>query len=129
MSATIRSIPEIFGDVVGQFTSLLKKESELARSEISDKLTHIAAGLGFAVVGAVLAIPALVILLQAIVGLLVQTGMAFPLAAVVVGGVTLAMGILMLAGGINRLKSQTLVPERTIHQLQRDAEMVKQEVS
>jgi Putative Actinobacterial Holin-X, holin superfamily III len=129
MSATIRSIPEIFGDVIGQFTSLLKKEGELARSEISDKLAHIATGLGFAAVGAVLAIPALVLLLQALVGLLVQTGMAFPLAAVLVGGATLAMGIFMLVGGINRLKSQNLVPEKTIHQLQRDAEMVKQEVS
>lgn len=129
MSSTIRSIPEIFGEVVGQFTSLLKKEGELARSEISDKLADIATGLGFAVVGAVLAIPALVILLQALVGLLVQTGMAFPLAAVLVGGATLAVGIFVLSVGINRLKSQNLIPEKTIHQLQRDTELVKQEVS
>jgi hypothetical protein len=129
MSSAARSIPEIFGDVVGQFTNLLKKEGELARSEISEKLAHIATALVFAVIGAVVAIPALVIILQAIVGLFVQMGMSFPLAAILVGGIALAVGIFLLVGGINRLKALNLTPNKTIHQLQRDAEMVKQEVS
>jgi hypothetical protein len=129
MDATNRSIPEIFSDLVGQLTMLLKKEGQLARSEISDRIAHIATGLGFAVVGAVLAMPALVILLQAIVGLLVQAGLAFPLSALLVGGATLVLGIVLLISGMNRLKGENLIPEKTIHQLQRDAQVVKQEVS
>jgi hypothetical protein len=129
MTAPNRSIPEIFSDLVDQVTTLLKKEGQLARSELSDKMAHVATGLAFAVVGAVLAIPALVILLQAIVGLLVRAGLAFPLSAIIVGGITLVIGILLLIGGINRLKGENLVPEKTIHQLQRDAQVVKQEAS
>jgi membrane protein implicated in regulation of membrane protease activity len=127
--AANRSIPEVFSDLVGNLTTLLQKEGQLARSEISDKITHIATGVGFAMVGAVLAIPALVILLQAIVGLLVQTGLSFPLAAVLVGGITLVIGILLLIAGVNRVQGESLVPEKTIHQLQRDAQVVKQETS
>ena len=129
MTHANRSIPEVLSDLIGQVTTLFRKEAELARTEISDKITHAATGIGFAVVGAVLAMPALVVLLQAIVGMLVRAGMAFPLAALIVGGVTLVIGILLLIAGMERLKKTSFTPEKTIHQLQRDAEMVKQETS
>jgi hypothetical protein len=130
MSATPanRSIPEIFSDLIGQLTTLLKKEGQLARTEVSEKIAQVATGLGYAVVGAVLAMPALVILLQAVVALLVQGGFSFALSAVIVGGVTLVIGIILLIAGVNRLKGENLVPNKTIHQLQRDAEVVAHEV-
>ena len=124
-----RSIPEVLSDLIGQVTTLFRKEAQLARTEISDKIAHAATGMGLAVVGAVLTMPALVVLLQAIVGMLVRAGMAFPLAALIVGGVTLVIGIFLLIAGVERLKGTTLTPEKTINQLQRDAEMVKQETS
>ena len=73
--------------------------------------------------------PALVILLQAIVALLVQNGMSIALSSLIVGGITLVIGIFLLIAGIERLKGTKLTPEKTIHQLQRDAEMVKQETT
>jgi len=129
MTHANRSIPEVLSDLIGQVTTLFRVEAQLARTEVSDKIAHAATGMGIAVVGAVLAMPALVILLQAIVGMLVRAGMVFPLAALIVGGSTLIIGILLLIAGIERLKGTKLTPERTIHQLQRDAEMVKQEAS
>lgn len=129
MNHVSRSIPEVLSDLIGQSATLFRKEAQLARTEISDKIAHAATGMGLAVVGAVLAMPALVVLLQAIVGMLVRVGMAFPLAALIVGGVTLIIGIFLLIAGIERLKGTTLTPEKTINQLQRDAEMVKQETS
>ena len=124
-----RSIPEVLSDLIGQVTTLLRKEAQLARTEISDKIVHAATGIGFAVVGAVLAMPALVILLQAIVALLVQNGLSIALSSLIVGGITLVIGIFLLIAGMERLKGTSLTPEKTIHQLQRDAEMVKQETS
>ena len=127
MTHANRSIPEVLSDLIGQVTMLFRKEAQLARSEISDKVAHAATGIGFVVVGAVLAIPALVILLQAIVALLVQGGMSIALSSLIVGGATLIIGILLLIAGVERVKATNLTPEKTIHQLQRDAEMVKQE--
>jgi hypothetical protein len=37
-----RSIPEIFTDLLSQFTTLLRKESQLARAEMSEKMSKVA---------------------------------------------------------------------------------------
>ena len=62
---TNRPISAIFIDLVNQFTALVRKESQLAGADISEKLGEIGIGLGLIVGGAVLLIPALVILLEA----------------------------------------------------------------
>ncbi|MBI5261352.1 MAG: phage holin family protein [Bradyrhizobium sp.] len=59
-----RSVPEIVSDLFGQLTTLLRKEAQLARTELSDNMASIARGLGLIVGGAVLLVPALVVLLQ-----------------------------------------------------------------
>ena len=55
-----RPISAIFADLVNQFTTLIRKEGQLARAEISEKLGEIGTALGLVVGGAVLLIPALV---------------------------------------------------------------------
>jgi hypothetical protein len=60
-----RSIPGIVIDLIGQFTTLLRQESKLARAEISENLNRALTGVVMAVAAAVLLIPALVILLLA----------------------------------------------------------------
>jgi len=124
-----RSIPEVFSDLIAQLTALLRKEGELARTEVSEKIAHVASGLGLAMVGALLAVPALVILLEAIVAALMRTGMSMFVAALIVGGVALAIGVILLVIGFGRLKTTNLIPEKTLHQLQRDAQVVTQEAS
>jgi hypothetical protein len=124
-----RSIPDIIGDVVHQITTLLKKEGQLARAEVSEKVANAAAGIGMAIFGAVLAIPALVILLEAIVAGLMRAGLPVYWAALLVGGVTLIVGIALLMAGANRLKADNLMPEKTLHQLQRDAQVAAHEAS
>jgi hypothetical protein len=126
---TTRSIPEVFSDLVGQLTTLLRKEAELARTEVSEKISKVAVGLGLAMVGGVLVIPGLVVLLGAIVSILTTSGLTLYLAALIVGGSTLIIGILLMVGGIARLQAESLVPEKTLHQLQRDVEVAKNEMS
>ena len=50
-------ISAIFVDLVNQFTALARKEGQLARAEISEKLGDIGMALGLVVGGAVLLIP------------------------------------------------------------------------
>ena len=122
-----RSIPDVIGDVVHQVTTLIRKEAQLARAEMSEKMGHAVSGIALAIFGAVLAIPALVILLEAIVAALMSAGIPVYWAAFIVGGVALIIGIALLAAGANRLKADNLVPQKTIHQLQRDAEVAANE--
>jgi uncharacterized membrane protein YqjE len=82
-----RSIADLLRDVIAQFTTLLRKETELARVELSENISRAALGLGLVVGGAVLLIPALVILLEAAVAALEQNGMRPAEAAAIIGGI------------------------------------------
>lgn len=123
-----RSIPEVLADAINQFTVLVRKETQLARAEMSEKLGDLAVGIGLLVGGAVLLIPALVILLEAAVNGLIDAGLGAAWAALIVGVATLALGGVLGVLGVNRLKAARPVPTRTIEQLQRDAEVAKQQV-
>jgi hypothetical protein len=125
----MRSIPEIFTDVVDQFTTLLRKEGELARTELSEKITQVAVGLGLIVGGSVLLTPALVILLQAAVSALITANIIKePWAPLIVGGVVFVIGIILLLVGMSRLKAEALIPNKTIRQIQSDVRVAKGQV-
>jgi hypothetical protein len=123
-----RSIPEIFVDLFKQLATLVRTEAQLARVEASEKMAQVAGGLGLIVGGAVLLIPALVVLLEAAVSALQEHGFAAPLAALIVGGAVLMIGLIFLAVGASRLKAKSLVPDKTIQQLQRDASMARNQM-
>jgi Putative Actinobacterial Holin-X, holin superfamily III len=124
-----RSIPEIFTDMVNQFTALLRTEGQLARTEMSEKITQVAGGLGLIVGGSVLLTPALVILFQAGVSALITNNIVNePWAPLIVGGVVLLIGIILLLIGMSRLKAEALVPHKTIQQIQSDVRIARQQV-
>jgi len=116
-----RTVPELFTSVVSQLAELMRTEGLLARAEISEKMTLVATGLGLIVGGAILLMPALVVLLEAAVAALVDNGYAPYWSALVVGGACLALGLILLLIGARWLRASKLMPDKTIHQLQRDA--------
>jgi len=125
-----RSVPEIVGDIFSQFTTLMRKEGQLARAELSENIAIVGRGLGMIVGAAVLLIPAMVILLQAGVAALAENyGLASYWSSLLVGGVTLIVGVVLASLGSSRLKSEHIMPMRTVHQLQQDASVAKQQVS
>ena len=123
-----QSFPSIVTDLISQFTLLLRKEGELARTEMSENFTRMTVGLGMLVAGAVLIIPALVVLLFAAVAALDAAGMDSSIAALVVGGAALLLGLIFVLAGANRIKARKLVPRKTIHQLQEDVSVAKRQV-
>ena len=123
-----RSIADLLRDVIAQVTTLLRKETELARVELSENISRAALGLGLIVGGAVLLIPALVILLEAAVAALEQNGMRPAEAAGIIGGIVLVLGFILIGIGISRLRVKDLMPNKTIQQLQQDATAAKQQM-
>jgi hypothetical protein len=116
----IRPIPEIFTDLIGQVTSLVRQEGRLARAEISEKATRALTGMAMILLGSVLLIPALVILLQAAIMGLVENGTNPTVAALIVGGAVLLIGMVLGLIGWSWVKPASLVPDKTIDQLKRD---------
>ncbi len=113
-----RPITDIFGDLMRQASLLVRKEGQLARTEISEKIGEATTGIVLLVAGGVVIIPALVILLGAAVTTLADGGWSVAAAAMIVGGATLIIGIVLLAIGANKLSARELMPTRTLRQVQ-----------
>jgi Putative Actinobacterial Holin-X, holin superfamily III len=125
-----RNVPEIITDLFTQLATLFHKETQLARAELSENIAGVGRSLRLIVGGAVLLIPALVILLQAAVaGLADSYGLASYWSALIVGATVLVIGLILLLIGTNSLKIENLMPHRTVHQLRRDASVAKEQVS
>ncbi len=123
-----RSVPELFGDVVGELSSLFRKEVQLARAEMGEKLGSVTGAITPIAAGGVVMLAALVVLMFAVVSLLVSLGIRPGWAQLIVGLGFALVGYLVLRGGLARLKATSLVPERTTEQLSRDARVVKEQV-
>jgi hypothetical protein len=121
----MRSISELVTDLVAQLTTLVRKESELARVEMSENVAHAAVGLGLILAGAVLLIPGVVILLQAMVTALVESGIGGPWSALIVGGAALLIGLALTIIGRGRLKPDRFAPNQMMQQAQRDVSVTK----
>jgi hypothetical protein len=119
----IRPIPEIFTDLIGQVTTLVRKEGQLARAEISEKATRALTGMAMILLGSVLLIPALVILLQAAIMGLIENGTEPTVAALIVGGGAFLIGMVIGLIGWSWVKPTSLVPDKTIDQLKHDAQV------
>ena len=124
-----RSLPDIFADLVRRLANLMRTEAQLARVEVAEKINSMAASFVTLLIGATLVIPGLVVLLQEAVAALIDAGYARTASALIVGGVVLVIGIILIALGTRGLRSDRLVPTRTLGQLQRDTAVVKQQVS
>ncbi|MFC7737303.1 phage holin family protein [Roseomonas sp. GCM10028921] len=124
-----RSIPDLLGDLVDQTSTLVRKEVQLARAEIGEKVTIAGAAAGAIAVGAFLLLASLIVLLQAAVAALVEyVGLSATVSALIVAVVVALIGYIVLRGGLSRLKASNLTPDRTVTQLSRDAGVVKEQV-
>jgi hypothetical protein len=122
-----RSLPGLVTDIVSQFTSLVSNEFRLARAEVSYNVSRAGTGLALIIGGAVLLIPALVIVLNAAVQAMVANGFAEHWAALTVGGIAFLSGLIVVLVGVSRIKPNALMPSRTMEQIRRDAAMAAQQ--
>lgn len=75
--------------------------------------------------GLVLLMATIVLMLQAAIAGLVAYGISWPIAILLVAGVTLVVGAGLIWLGMNRLSMNRLAPSKTFDQLQKDAAVVK----
>src|ERR1700737_5167706 len=93
-SSNSRSIPELFSDAVGQLAKLIGNEFELARAELSEKASQAGRAAAMIGAGAVILMPALVLLLFAISAALIRSGFTEPVAYLITGaGAALISGV------------------------------------
>lgn len=123
-----RPISELFSDAVSQFSKLMRNELKLARVEMLMKVGQAMTAVALLAAAAVFLIPTLVLLLLAFAAWLVELGTRPSTAHLISGVVGLLVVVILGAIGLSRLKTTSLVPERTLDQLQKDAAAAKEHV-
>jgi hypothetical protein len=128
-SPTERSIPELFGDAMAQLAKLVGNEFALARAEMSEKAGQVGRAAAMIGAGAVVMIPALLLLLFAAATALIRSGFSDPVAYLCTGGAAAIIAGMLIAAGLNRLWGDALKPSITLQQVEQDKiaakEMVK----
>jgi hypothetical protein len=121
-----RSISQLFGDTFAQLAKLVQNEIDLARAELRLKFNLARAGSKLIAAGAVLAIPALVLILLAIASELRQLGLPETLSYLCTGlGAAFIAGLLLWMGD-GRFSGDALAPTATLDELRRDGIVAKE---
>jgi putative superfamily III holin-X len=123
-----RSIPELAGDSIQQLAKLIGNEFDLARAELSEKGRQAGRAAAMIGVGAIILIPALVVLLFAIAAALMHAGFSDPIAYAITGGVAALIAVVLILVGLSRLSADALKPKVTLEQVERD-KLVAREVA
>lgn len=124
-----KSVPDLLGDLVNQTTTLVRKEVQLARAELGEKVGVVGGAATSLAIGAGLLLGALFALTYALIALLVELfGLSETVSAFIVAAVFALVGFLILRGGLAKLENFNLTPDRTVAQLSRDAQVVKEQV-
>jgi hypothetical protein len=148
-----RSIGDLLGELVGEATTLLKQEAELAKTflkqeaelaktllqqevelaktEVRQEVRTAAPNVGYVVAGGAVAYAGLIVLL---IGLGWLLGRLFGptliwLGLLLVGVVTAAIGYALVQKGISKLKEMSAVPERTVETLKENQQWLKDEIN
>lgn len=121
------TVPALLSSLSKDLTTLIQKEMELARAEVSEKVSQVNTGIAALAAGALVLFAGFLVLLDAlVVGIAEFIPVDFLwLAPFIVGSVVAFIGFIMLQTGKSKLKSQNLAPNRTTHSLQQDKNLAK----
>jgi uncharacterized membrane protein YqjE len=122
------TLPRVLSEVVADVADLFQNELRLAKAEISEKITtKLNAGIWMSAAG-VLALMAMLIVLQALIYAIASTGVATHWSCLIV-----AAGLAVIAAAAffkGRADAQEdLTPGRTIHQIKRDISTAKEQLT
>jgi uncharacterized protein YacL len=119
-------VSELFADALKQLSKLMRNELQLARAEIAGKASEAISAVGLVIGAGIILIPALVLLLMALADWLEDLGARSSIAHLIAGVAGLMIGGILAAIGTNRLKANSLVPKRTLEQINQDVTAAKE---
>lgn len=127
-NADDRSIGSLISGLLQDIRLLVGQEIDLAKRELSDKVSAVSRSAVSIVVGAVLAIGGLFVLMAALV-LILDLFMPAWVAAFVLALALLAIGGIILFLGVQKLRTMKYVPERTVKTVEEGVQRVKERVT
>lgn len=116
-----RSLGELFSELSRETGVLIRKEMELATTEMTAKARKASADAGLIAAGGALGHAGLLLLLAAVVIALTEVGLSAWLSALIVGLVTAGVGYLLANRGMASMRRSSMAPTETIESLKESA--------
>lgn len=117
-----RSLGDLFAELSRETGVLVRKEVELATTEMTNKAKTAGAHAGVVAAGGALAHAGLLVLLAAFVIGLAQLGVTPWLSALIVALVTMGAGFVLVTTGLTRLRQTSVTPTQTIESVKETAQ-------
>jgi hypothetical protein len=123
-----RPLGELFSELASETGTLIRKEVELAKTEMTDKAKVAGRNAASVAVGGVVAFMGGLALLA---GLILALGMLIPLwvSALLVGAVVAGIGGALVMKGMTSFKRIDPVPRETVRTLEEDKRWARQQLS
>ena len=119
----------LFSDLWRETSALVHDEAELAKAELSEKVSQVGAGAAeMAVAGGVLFAGFLILLFAAVgaLDMLIDSPHAIWISPLIVGVVVMIVGYLLLKRGQHQVQPDSLAPQRTVQSLRDDAQLARE---
>jgi putative superfamily III holin-X len=124
-----RGMGELFGQLSQDMTMLVRQEVQLARAEMSEKLSRLTANLVSVLAGGFVAYVGALALVAALILALNDLANISPwVSALIVGAVLAIAGYAMLRRGLGELRRVDLAPRRTVENIKDDVQAIKDDV-
>ena len=124
-----RSVAELFGQLSQDMTMLVRQEVQLARAEMSEKLSRLTANMVSVIAGGFVAYVGALALVAALILALNDLASISPwVSAWIVGAVLAIAGYTMLRRGLGELKRVDLAPRRTVENIKDDVQAIRNDV-
>ena len=124
-----RGVAELFGQLSQDMTLLVRQEVQLARAEMSEKLSRLTANLVSVIAGGFVAYVGALALVAALILALNDLANISPwVSALIVGAVLAIGGYAMLRRGLGELKRVDLAPRRTVENIKDDVQAIRNDV-
>lgn len=122
-----RSLGDLFSELSTEISTLFRYELQLARAELTQKVTKAGRNIAFVAMGGAIAYAGVLALVAAIVTVLALF-MPVWAAALLTGLVVAGIGYAILQKGMSELRQLNPAPERTIETLKEDKEWLNRQM-
>jgi uncharacterized membrane protein len=124
-----RSIGELFGQLTQDMTLLVRQEVQLARTEMTEKLSRLTTNLISVGAGGFVAyLGGLALMAALILAIRDLANISLAWSALIVGGILAIVGYVMLQRGLKELKQVELAPRRSVENIKDDVQSIKDDV-
>jgi len=120
-----KSLGELFGELSRDTAELVRKEVQLARTEMTAKASRMGRHVAYIAIGGFIVYAGVLALVAALVIILQAVGLTWWASALIVGIVVALAGYLVVQRGVSGLQRTNLTPTETIETLKENAAWAK----